>query len=197
MFGRVANVVLLVLFSKVITFIYAFYLLVLFVVVPFPPYVGHSNYKYLTSQSLACAVQETAAIQSLAKDKNVKASETSQEANIASLETVWVVLFFTTWSGLCVKAAEEFSELSYKYITHSTKSNAAIKFGKVDVGRHTLAAKKYNIDTCVRSRNLPTFIVFRHGRESLRMPAVGELPCEHMGYEDLANVLGLPHILIT
>ncbi|KNC74401.1 hypothetical protein SARC_13050 [Sphaeroforma arctica JP610] len=176
MFGRVANVVLLVMLSTALAVAYTLFLLGLFVVVPFPPYVGNSNYKYLSMPALKAALQETQ------KDTESK----------TSVETVWVVLFFATWSSLCVEAAEGFSDLSY-YYSGATKQ-ADVKFGKVDVGRQPVAAKKFNIDTSASSKNLPTIVVFREGKEAFRIPEPGNPPytCDHP--DELAVTLGLNDI---
>jgi hypothetical protein len=46
-----------------------------------------------------------------------------------------------------------------------------LKFGKVDVGRYPDAAKKYNINDSSMSRQLPTVILFKNGKEITRRPA--------------------------
>jgi thioredoxin-like negative regulator of GroEL len=46
-----------------------------------------------------------------------------------------------------------------------------LKFGKIDVGRYPDAAKKYNINDSSMSRQLPTVILFKNGKEVTRRPA--------------------------
>lgn len=45
-----------------------------------------------------------------------------------------------------------------------------LKFGKVDIGRYPDAALKYNINDSSLSRQLPTIILFKEGKEIQRRP---------------------------
>lgn len=45
-----------------------------------------------------------------------------------------------------------------------------LKFGKVDIGRYPDAALKYHISDSSTSRQLPTLILFKGGKESERRP---------------------------
>ena len=47
-----------------------------------------------------------------------------------------------------------------------------MKFGKIDVGRYPDAAKMYGISDSSTSKQLPTVILFKHGEEITRRPAV-------------------------
>lgn len=49
-----------------------------------------------------------------------------------------------------------------------------LKFGKIDVGRYPDAAKKYGINDSSMSRQLPTVILFRGGKEITRRPAADD-----------------------
>jgi len=49
-----------------------------------------------------------------------------------------------------------------------------LKFGKIDVGRYPDAAKKYGINDSSMSRQLPTVILFRSGKEVTRRPAADD-----------------------
>lgn len=44
------------------------------------------------------------------------------------------------------------------------------KFGKVDVGRYPDAAAKYDISDSSTSKQLPTLILFKDGKEAERRP---------------------------
>jgi len=82
---------------------------------------------------------------------------------------VYLVEFYATWSSPCSYFAETFAEISLSY------SHEYLKFGKLDVGRYPSAARRYHIDSGVRSKQLPTLILFADGVEKLRRP----LPCEN------------------
>lgn len=49
-----------------------------------------------------------------------------------------------------------------------------LKFGKIDVGRYPDAAKRYGINDSSMSRQLPTVILFRGGKEVTRRPAADD-----------------------
>jgi hypothetical protein len=49
-----------------------------------------------------------------------------------------------------------------------------LKFGKIDVGRYPDAAKKYGINDSSMSRQLPTVILFKGGKEVTRRPAADD-----------------------
>lgn len=76
----------------------------------------------------------------------------------------WIVTFYTVWNPACVNFAPIFSELSAEYNLPN------LRFGKVDVGRFPAAGKKYHVSDSSLSRQLPTIILFRDGREVMRRP---------------------------
>lgn len=45
-----------------------------------------------------------------------------------------------------------------------------LKFGKVDIGRYTDAGAKYHISDASTSKQLPTLVLFKDGKEMLRRP---------------------------
>lgn len=76
----------------------------------------------------------------------------------------WVVTFYTVWNPACVNFAPIFSELSHEY------NLANLRFGKVDVGRFPDVGKKYHVSDSSFSKQLPTIILFRGGKEVMRRP---------------------------
>lgn len=72
--------------------------------------------------------------------------------------------FYTVWSPPCKKLAGIFAEISLDY------NNRYLKFGKIDLGRYPTVAQKFNIDDSVTSRQLPTLILFKNGKEVTRRP---------------------------
>ncbi|KAL1124557.1 hypothetical protein AAG570_001181 [Ranatra chinensis] len=79
---------------------------------------------------------------------------------------VWLVAFYTAWNPACVNFAPIFSQLSAEYGLDN------LKFGKVDVGRYPDAAKKYHVNDSSVSKQLPTVILFKDGKEVVRRPTV-------------------------
>lgn len=47
-----------------------------------------------------------------------------------------------------------------------------LKFGKIDVGRYPEAAAKYHVNDSSLSKQLPTIILFKDGKEAVRRPMV-------------------------
>ncbi|XP_034939807.1 thioredoxin-related transmembrane protein 2 homolog [Chelonus insularis] len=77
---------------------------------------------------------------------------------------VWLVAFYAVWNPACVNFAPIFSQLSAEYALDN------LKFGKVDVGRHPDAAAKYHVSDSSTSKQLPTLILFKNGKEVERRP---------------------------
>lgn len=76
----------------------------------------------------------------------------------------WIVTFYTVWNPSCVNFAPIFSQLSSEYHL------ANLKFGKVDVGRFPEAGRKYHVSDSSFSKQLPTVILFKNGKEFVRRP---------------------------
>jgi thiol-disulfide isomerase/thioredoxin len=74
---------------------------------------------------------------------------------------VWVVAFYTTWNPACVSFAPIFASISNEYRLDN------LKFGKVDIGRLPDIGKKYHVSDSSLSRQLPTVILFKNGKEKL------------------------------
>nr|CAH8837930.1 unnamed protein product [Trichobilharzia regenti] len=81
-------------------------------------------------------------------------------------KVTWLIAFYTIWSPACTKLQPVFAELSEEY------GSDTLKFGKLDVIRYPDISVKYNIDTSSWSKQLPTLILFRQGRELTRRPAI-------------------------
>lgn len=47
-----------------------------------------------------------------------------------------------------------------------------MKFGKIDVGRYPEAAEKWHVNDSSLSRQLPSVIMFKEGKEAMRRPTV-------------------------
>ena len=77
---------------------------------------------------------------------------------------IWLVAFYTVWNPACVNFAPIYSELSSEYHLDN------FKFGKIDVGRFPEAGKKYHVSDSSFSRQLPSVICFRNGKEIARRP---------------------------
>lgn len=112
-----------------------------------------------------------------------------QEELYRDTRIVWLVAFYTAWNPACVNFAPIFSELSaeyvafyllFKVINHSLNimlcKNVCryalenLRFGKVDIGRYPDAGVKYHISDASTSKQLPTLILFKEGKEVERRP---------------------------
>lgn len=109
-------------------------------VLPEPTYSGPENVTYFRTMN--------GLDDELQNDKNV----------------VWLVAFYTVWNPACVNFAPIFSELSSEYHLNN------LRFGKVDVGRFPETGKKHHVSDSSLSRQLPSLILFRDGKEVLRRP---------------------------
>lgn len=81
-------------------------------------------------------------------------------------KVVWMVEMYTAWNPTCVDFASQFAEISAKYSLDN------LKFGKIDLTRNPETAEKYKINTSALSKQLPTLILFRNGKEDMRRPLV-------------------------
>ena len=79
---------------------------------------------------------------------------------------VWFIELYTTWSPPCIEFSSIFSQLSAKYSLEN------LRFGKIDLARNEETAKQFKINTSTLSKQLPTLILFRNGREVMRRPVV-------------------------
>ncbi|CAG2169482.1 unnamed protein product [Oppiella nova] len=79
---------------------------------------------------------------------------------------VWLIELYTAWSPPCIDFSSVFSELSGKYSLQN------LRFGKIDLARNEETAKHYKINTSALSKQLPTLILFRNGKEAMRRPTV-------------------------
>eukprot|EP00189_Rhodosorus_marinus_P009262 CAMPEP_0184753524 /NCGR_PEP_ID=MMETSP0315-20130426/44148_1 /TAXON_ID=101924 /ORGANISM="Rhodosorus marinus, Strain UTEX LB 2760" /LENGTH=190 /DNA_ID=CAMNT_0027232905 /DNA_START=528 /DNA_END=1100 /DNA_ORIENTATION=- len=78
----------------------------------------------------------------------------------------WVVQFHATWSPLCTQLAPLFASIAQEY------DHVRIKFGKVDAGLWPEVAEKHDINVAGTSSQLPSYVVFKIGKESNRYPAL-------------------------
>jgi len=90
------------------------------------------------------------------------------EAGDGKLEGLvpWLVMVEASWSDRCWQLAPMVAELSEQF-------RGCVRFGRVDVARWPDAARVLNVDASTSSSpQVPTFILFRGGREARRVPAV-------------------------
>lgn len=74
--------------------------------------------------------------------------------------TQWLVEFYTSWADDCVHFTSLFAILSLKY------TSPGLKLARVNVGlaHNERIADKYKINITTRSTQLPTLVLFQHGR---------------------------------
>jgi len=86
------------------------------------------------------------------------------EALLQHPKKAYLVEFFTVWSPQCAQISTTFAKLSIRY------GNDYFQFGKLDATRYEKIAEKYKIDCSVKSKNLPTLVLFENGKEMMRRP---------------------------
>jgi len=79
---------------------------------------------------------------------------------------VWIVEFYTAWNPSCVNFAPIYADLSNQYGMEN------LRFAKIDVGRFPEVARRYRVDDSSLSRQLPTVILFKEGKECIRRPDI-------------------------
>lgn len=139
-YTKIANLILWAYADYLYGVVFGVIFTITALVLPEPTYSGPENVTYFRT--------EFALDDELENDKNI----------------VWVVAFYTVWNPACVNLAPIFSELSAEYYLEN------LRFGKVDVGRFPTAGKKYHVSDSSLSRQLPTIILFKNGKEILRRP---------------------------
>ncbi|KAG7212084.1 hypothetical protein KM043_012437 [Ampulex compressa] len=139
-YTKVANLILWFYADVRMGILFAIVFILCGLVLPEPTYQGPENVVYLRG---ATGLQEE-----LQRDTRV----------------VWLVTFYAVWNPACVNFAQIFAELSGEY----TLDN--LKFGKVDIGRYPDAAVNYNVSDASTSKQLPTLILFKDGKEVERRP---------------------------
>ncbi|KAF4517258.1 hypothetical protein B566_EDAN011643 [Ephemera danica] len=79
---------------------------------------------------------------------------------------VWLVCFYTVWNPSCVNFAPIYAQLSAEYALDN------FKFGKIDIGRFPEVGRKHRVSDAALSRQLPTVILFKEGKEVIRRPDI-------------------------
>lgn len=77
---------------------------------------------------------------------------------------IWLVTFYTTWNPACVTFAPIFAQVSNEFALDN------LRFGKIDIGRLPDSGKKFHVSDSSLSRQLPTVILFKNGKETARRP---------------------------
>uniref|UniRef100_A0A182J410 Thioredoxin domain-containing protein n=1 Tax=Anopheles atroparvus TaxID=41427 RepID=A0A182J410_ANOAO len=140
MYTKIANLGLWFYNDIRLGMIYFVFFILVALLLPEPTYSGPENVLYFRT--------ENGLDEELEKDKRVN----------------WLVTFYTVWNPACVNFAPIFSELSNEY------SLPNLKFGKLDVGRFPKIGQKYHVSDSSFSRQLPTVVLFRQGKEVVRRP---------------------------
>ncbi|XP_031632340.1 thioredoxin-related transmembrane protein 2 homolog [Contarinia nasturtii] len=141
-YTKIANLILWAYADYLYGVIFGVVFIITALVIPEPTYSGPEHVTYFRT--------EHALDDELESDKRI----------------VWIIAFYTVWNPACVNFAPIFSELSAEYNLKN------FRFGKVDVGRFPATGKKYHVSDSSLSRQLPTIILFKNGKEFLRRPCV-------------------------
>lgn len=140
LYTKLANLILWFYSDVKLGVAYSVVFILFALLIPEPTYTGPSNVVYFNTKAI---LEEE-----LERDKRI----------------VWLITFYTTWNPACVNFAPQFAQLSNEYRLDN------LKFGKVDVGRLPEVGEKYHVSDSSLSRQLPTVILFKNGREVTRRP---------------------------
>ncbi|XP_015793016.1 thioredoxin-related transmembrane protein 2 homolog [Tetranychus urticae] len=107
--------------------------------------------------------------------------------------TVWLIELYAAWNPTCIEFAPTFSELSANYALDN------LKFGKVELSRNPEVADKYKINTSPLSKQMPTLILVKNGKEEMRRPLVsnnGKLVTFNFNYANVVSTFDLNNLHI-
>lgn len=141
-YTKVANLILWFYADFIMGIIYTITFILMGLLLPEPAYSGPDQVIYFRG---ANSLEEE-----LSKDKR----------------NVWIVAFYTVWNPACVNFAPIFAKISTDYGLEN------LKFGKVDIGRYPDAGKKYRVNDSSLSKQLPTMVIFKEGKEVDRRPFI-------------------------
>jgi len=138
--------------------------LILYLFVPQPAYIGPAKIERLNDRDFEKLVEN------------------------GSPKESWVILFYAHWAHNCNQFMVLFSELSLLF------GSDHLKFGKVNAAYSGHLSMKYNISLQVTTKQLPTVILFQHGKEVCRTPEInseGKINKIVMSGENLVNLFDL------
>lgn len=139
-YTKIANLILWAYADYLYGLAYGVVFIITALVLPEPTYSGPENVTYFRTE--------------FALDDELESAR----------RIVWIIAFYTVWNPACVNFAPIFSEISSEFHLEN------LRFGKIDVGRFPALGKKHHISDSSLSRQLPTVILFKDGKEVLRRP---------------------------
>ena len=82
------------------------------------------------------------------------------------------MLFTAAWAHDCLQISPLFHALSCEFDTGSESESDGryLQFATMDIGRYGGIANKYDISLKSTTKQLPSMILFKHGKEIERMP---------------------------
>ncbi|KAJ9056778.1 hypothetical protein DSO57_1029581 [Entomophthora muscae] len=125
--------------------LYSLSCLVLFAVLPQPPYYGPGEIIPLNNEALDVFIG-------------------SSTTKASSKPEVRVLLLDVLWSSRCLNFQAVVASLSLKYTTPQ------IKFGRIDLDEDPSYESRFKVDASPTSLQLPTLILFVDGVEKARLP---------------------------
>lgn len=81
-------------------------------------------------------------------------------------QTIWIVHYHATWSPLCTQLAPVYAEIAKEF------DHPRLRFGKVDVSLWPDLAVAANVNVSGTSRQIPTYIAYKQGKEVARFPSL-------------------------
>ncbi|RKP13516.1 hypothetical protein BJ684DRAFT_9936 [Piptocephalis cylindrospora] len=136
--------------------------LLVYVVIRPARYWGPAKAFPLTEDGVRKAVSLTEVARSHKQAKQRKKLDTADQSFMAE---AWVILFETKWAPAARYFTVPFAELANTY------TSSRLHFGRVDLDVYSALKLKYGIATDSASLDIPTVILFREGKEMLRLPS--------------------------
>lgn len=167
LYTKLANLILWFYSDIRLGAVYSVFFILFAILLPEPTYSGPDSVVYFR--------QSNSLEEELERDKRV----------------MWLVAFYTTWNPACVTFAPIFAQLSNEYCLDN------LKFGKIDIGRLPESGKKYHVSDSSLSRQLPTVILFKDGKEVVRRPyadAKGKLIRFFFSEDNVKAAFDLNHV---
>ncbi|TDH71615.1 hypothetical protein CCR75_001747 [Bremia lactucae] len=96
-------------------------------------------------------------------EKLIKKATTSSKKKVPHS---WLVIFYANWSDSCVEHEPMLADLSLSF------TSKTLQFGRVDVVKWPDLAVEHRINVSMSSWQLPTLILFQHGKEVGRLPSI-------------------------
>ncbi|KAI3383514.1 hypothetical protein SNEBB_002565 [Seison nebaliae] len=173
--SKLTNLILFYQESVTYASIYVLLWILFCLFLPEPQFVGKTNVirfvraeneKYSPFDDLLLNVEEEKKKDEEEKKEDEKMEKTENGDKVKKHQ-YWLIFFSSQWIPSCAQFSSIFAALSCKYGKHNQ-----LKFGKIDVERYPKMISQLSIDIGPFTKQIPSLILFRDGKELRRRPFV-------------------------